>query len=170
MLVGGFYVLASLNESDGSVVNQNESDQRTGEDFIFTSVDGNEIHLSTYRGKIVVLDMWATWCNPCLSQIIELQKIYNQYSRDTLEIFSVDIDPSETLQQIKDFRDSFKLQKGIDLNWILGKDDGSIWQKYMISGGIPTLCIFDQEGKLFYQNEGLENAVRLSQKIDDLLD
>jgi cytochrome c biogenesis protein CcmG, thiol:disulfide interchange protein DsbE len=160
LLIGGFYVLAALNESD----------QRVEEDFIFNSVDGNEIHLSSYKGKIVILDMWATWCNPCKSQMIELKKIYEQYPREKLEIFSVDVDTSETFQQIQDFKDSFKEQADIDLNWIFGKDDGSIRKKYMMrEGGIPTLCIFDQEGKLYYQYEGAEDAATLTQKIGDLL-
>lgn len=68
----------------------------------------------------------------------------------------------------------------IELNWIFGKDDRSIWQKYMINDGIPTLCIFDQEGSLSFQCEGAavfseipsgwpEDMVTLAQKIDDLL-
>lgn len=160
LITSGFYVLATLNESD----------QRIKEDFIFTSVDGNEIHLSSYRGKIVILDMWATWCSPCLSQMTELKNIYEHYSRENLEIFSLDVDTSETFQQIQYFKDSFKAQEGIELNWIFGKDDGSIWQKYkMGNGGIPTLCIFDQEGKLYFQDEGVKDLKTLIQKIDDLL-
>jgi len=87
-----------------------------------------------------------------------------------LEIFSIDVDTSETLKQIQDFKEMFKDQEGIELNWIFGKDDGSIWKKYMMSnGGIPTLCIFDQEGNLCFQDEGAKEAVILAQKIDDLL-
>lgn len=159
-IVIGFYVLVNFNESDKS--NQ--------DDFIFTSVDGNDIHLSSYRGKIVVLDMWATWCRPCRSQMIELKKIYNIYPREDLEIISVDVDTSETLKQIKDFMDSFEQQEGIELNWIFGKDDGGIWQKYKMGNeGIPTLCIFDRDGNLYYQDEGAKDSLLLIQKIDDLL-
>jgi thiol-disulfide isomerase/thioredoxin len=160
LLVGGIYALVTLKELD----------QGIEEDFIFTSLDGNEIHLSSYRGKIVILDMWATWCKPCRSQMTELKKIYEHYPREKLEIFSIDVDTSETFQQIQDFREVFKNQEDIELNWIFGKDDGSIWQKYMMSnGGIPTLCIFDQEGNLYFQDEGAKDATALTQKIDDLL-
>ena len=160
LLFGGIYTLATLKKLD----------QGNEKDFTFTSLDGNEIHLSSYRGKIVILDMWATWCNPCRSQMTELKKIYEYYPREKLEIFSIDVDTSETLQQIKDFRGAFKNQEGIELNWIFGKDDGSIWKKYMTGdGGIPTICIFDQEGNLNFQEEGAKNAELLSQKIDDLL-
>jgi thiol-disulfide isomerase/thioredoxin len=160
LIVSVFYILINLDDVD----------QSNNEDFIFTSLDGNEIHFNSYRGKIVILDLWATWCSPCRTQMIELKKIYDKYPRDELEILSIDVDTSETFQQIQDFRDSFKVQEGIELNWFFGKDDGSIWQKYKMSkGGIPTLCIFDQEGNLYFQGEGVKDSVTLTQKIDDLL-
>jgi len=160
LLFGGIYALAILKKSD----------KDNAEDFAFISLDGNEIHLSSYRGKVVILDMWAIRCPPCRSQMTELKKIYDHYTRDEVEIFSIDVDTSETLQQIQDFREVFKNQGGIELNWIFGKDDGSIWKKYMTGdGGIPTICIFDQEGNLYFHGEGLKDAELLSQKIDDLL-
>jgi len=160
ILTAGIYVLATTDKSD----------LKDGEDFVFTSIDGNEIHLSSYRGKIVILDMWATWCGPCQLQMAELKKVYEHYSRENLEIFSLDVEASETLQQIQDFKEAFKDQRGIELNWIFGKDDGNIWQKYKTSkGGIPTLCIFDQKGKLYFQEAGVKDAAMLTQKIDNLL-
>ncbi len=151
----------------------------TGDDFVFTSLDGTSKHLSDYRGKVVILDMWATWCSPCQFQMTELKKTYEAYSRDDLEIISIDIDTRETVQLVENFRNAFK-QQGIELNWVFGMDDGSIWEKYMLNGGIPTLCIFDREGKLSLQHEGIavfseipqglsEDTVKLSQKIDSLL-
>ena len=152
------------------VLTLNNSSQNTRENFTFTSVDGDEIHLSSYRGKIIILDMWATWCSPCQSQMTELKKLYEQYPREKLEIMSVDVDTSETFTQIQDFKDSFKEQMNIELNWVFGKDDGSIWEKYKMSkGGIPTLCIFNQEGKLCFHEEGARDAVTLNEEIADLL-
>jgi len=125
----------------------------TGENFSFTTIDGKQEQLSDYRGKVVILDMMATWCQPCQYEMLELLKVYENYSRDDLEIISVDVDSKETSQQLKNYRDTFA-SYGYNLDWTFGMDDGSIWNKYGKSG-IPTLCIFDQEGNLHFTHEGL---------------
>ena len=75
-----------------------ESDE--GEEFIFITLDGIQIRLSDYRGKVVILDMWATWCGPCVYQMSELRKIYDSYDRNELEIISLNIDLDENSQII----------------------------------------------------------------------
>lgn len=152
-----------------------------GEDFVFTLLDGTERHLSDYRGKVVILDMWATWCTPCQLQMIELKKVYENYSRNDLEILSIDIEQSESASLIQSFIEEFKNQLGIELNWIFGMDNGSIWRKYMTGqGAIPTLYIFDQKGNVTFTHEGVsvfseippgwpDDIVKLKPKIDELL-
>lgn len=137
----------------------NENDE--GEEFVFTALDGTLIYLSNYRGKVVILDMWATWCGPCQVVMPELKNIYDTYSRDELEIFSVDIDSRESVQLIQSFMEWFTDNYGIELDWIFGRDDGSISEKYLKDGAIPTLAIFDQKGRLHYNEAGVHGFTEI---------
>ncbi|KYK23139.1 hypothetical protein AYK21_03090 [Thermoplasmatales archaeon SG8-52-2] len=156
------------------------SESIEGEEFVFTNLDGAQVSLSSYRGKVVILDMWATWCGPCHAVMPELEKIYNDYSRDQLEIMSVDIDPRESVAVIEDFIDSFENQNNIELSWIFGRDDGSISEKYMNESAIPTLAVFDQQGRLHYRKAGVhvyneipegfpENTPKLAPILNELI-
>ena len=136
----------------------------TGGDFVFTSLDGETKHLSDYRGKVVILDMWATWCGPCKLQLSELKEVYKNYSRDDVEILSIDIDQRESMELIQSFLSDFEYE------WTFGLDNGSIWETYKgASGGIPTLCIFDKNGTLSFSHEGLIVQTTLTLIIDKLI-
>ena len=133
-----------------------KSDSDNGEDFEFALLDGTVKHLSDYRGKIVILDMWASWCSPCAYQMAELRTAYDTYDRNELEIISLNIDPRENNDVINQYVSDYKSQLGVDLDWIFGQDNGSVWAEYMIGqGGIPTLYIFNQEGIIHFSHEGL---------------
>ena len=79
-----------------------------GEEFSFQGLDGLNKNLSDYRGKIVILDMWATWCSPCGYQMLELEKVYHYYGKEIIEIISIDIDQGETIKMVQDYIDESK--------------------------------------------------------------
>ena len=147
--------------------NENSTED-TGHNFDIILLDGSTIQLSDFRGKIVIMDLWAIWCQPCAAQLIELDILYDTYSRDDLEILSINIDLRESSQDIQDYIDSAK-DYDYDFEWIFGNDEGSIWDDYQISGGIPTLYIFDKKGNIYYSAEALHSNSDLAKKIDELL-
>ncbi|MEF8879817.1 MAG: TlpA disulfide reductase family protein [Candidatus Thermoplasmatota archaeon] len=163
-----------------ALLSEDKQSSDDGEDFAFTSLDGNTKHLSDYRGKIIVLDMWATWCQPCHYQMLELKKIYQHYNSTDLEILSIDTYDGETSSDVKNFLNKFEKQ-ATQLNWTFGMEKNSL-EKYK-GEGIPSLCIFDQQGEVYYKHTGLcffkepvpswgsniKNPVFLKEKIDQLL-
>ena len=86
--------------------------------------------------------------------------MYENYTRNELEIFSVDIDARESASYIQSFKDWYTETYNIKLDWIFGMDNGSISEKYLKDGSIPTLAIFDQSGRLYYREAGVHGFIK----------
>lgn len=153
----------------------------TGDEFTFYDLDNNERKLSDYRGNVVVVDMWATWCQPCQYQMLELKKAYDHYQNENVEILSIDIDNRESISLINEFKQEFA-NYGYPLEWTFGLVKDSL-DEYMTEGAIPTLAIFDQDGNLAFRHAGVsyfdtipdnypsdqQQPPLLKNKIDELL-
>ncbi|MBW3535683.1 MAG: TlpA family protein disulfide reductase [Gemmatimonadetes bacterium] len=64
----------------------------TAPDFTAFTLDGSEARLSDYRGKVVLLNIWATWCPPCLEEMPSMQRLYEEFGERDFEILAVSID------------------------------------------------------------------------------
>jgi peroxiredoxin len=109
-------------------------------DFTLTSVDGETITLSKLRGKVVLLDFWATWCAPCRLAIPHINDLYKAYRERGLEIIGLSLDKGSPERVRK-----FALTMGIEYTIIMADDD--LVKKYGISP-IPTTYLIDREGNI----------------------
>ncbi len=118
---------------------------------------GKKISLEDYRGKVVLLDFWASWCMPCKQEMPTVKKVYDKYHQQGFEIIGISLDES---------REKFKsyIQKE-NISWpqiFDGKSgEEGIARKYAVST-IPTTFLIDREGKIADKNmrgEQLEKAV-----------
>lgn len=112
----------------------------------------NKINFNSYLGKIVLLDFWASWCKPCLSNIPFLKKIYSKYKTKKFDIISVSLD---------DNLDNWK--NGINSNPVEWKNMSDLkgWQgpliKYLKIESIPRYSLLDVDGKMIISDIKLEN-------------
>ncbi|MCA9252492.1 MAG: TlpA family protein disulfide reductase [Phycisphaerales bacterium] len=113
-------------------------------DFEGTTLAGEKVKLSDLRGKVVLIDFWATWCAPCVAEMPNIKRAYDQYkdSGDFVVLgISVDNDP-QTVSR-------FVTAKGV--NWpqiAVGPSDlNPIAKTYYVSG-VPATFLIDQEGKV----------------------
>ena len=135
-------------------------DQAPG--FAVQTIDGEAISLDKFRGKVVVLDLMATWCNPCALQMSELNQLRATYSTSEVVILSIGVDTKESAQQLRDFKEQHYA------NWRFARDTDGVGDKYDAQS-IPTLAIIDKEGGLQWRHAGVTSFDDLKDRIDPLL-
>lgn len=116
------------------------SDLRKAPDFTLTSLDKNEIKLSNYKGKVIILDFWATWCPPCKAEIPFFIELYKKYREQGLAIIGVAISDEE--YKVQAFAKNFKI------NYPVAMGNEKIVEDYGGIRGLPTTFIIDKEGNI----------------------
>ena len=125
---------------------------------LYTLTDRN---LSEFRGRIVVLDLFARWCQPCIQEIPHLAQINQKYDSNDVVIISI-ASSGDDVTALRQFK------KEYDMTWKVAVDAVGVFDQYDVMY-IPTLVILDSNGAVYYRNEGLTDAATLSEKIDLLL-
>ncbi len=108
-------------------------------DFTLPNLAGGESSLSDYKGKVVFLNFWATWCKPCEDEIPSMQRLYEELEGSSFEIVAVSVD-SEGMDVVKNFAQQY----GITFT-VLHDRKGRIKELYKTTG-VPETFILDQNG------------------------
>jgi len=141
--------------------------------FTLTDINGNVVSLEDLAGKVVILDFFYPQCQYCDDEVVHLEEIYREYSRDEVEIISISIQQN-TIQDLQEFKkgpNSFSNLE-YEMSWIIARDTetANVIGKYDIAG-YPTTIIIDQDGYMSPNSPfvGLTSATKLSQEVDNLL-
>ena len=117
-----------------------------GIDFALTNLEGKKVQLSELKGKVVVLDFWATWCGPCLASFPYMQKMVEKYKGKSVEFLFINTGENTTPEETVQLISKFITDKKYDFN-VLFDFEKEVSKKYKIKG-IPTKVIIGKEGNL----------------------
>jgi|SRR5579871_289070 len=125
-------------------------------------LNGNELSLEAYKGRVVLLNFWATWCGPCRSEIPSLIRIQEAY-RDRLQIIGMDVD-DEDEEQLRAF------VKSQGINYPVAMTSLAVRFAYGGIAALPTMFIINQESKVVQKHVGLFNPALYEIEARALLD
>jgi len=133
--------------------------------FVLSTVKGDRISLDNYRGKVVMLDFFASWCPPCRMATPEVKSIYQKYRDKGFVVVAIAIDEGPAAAaSVRDF------VKELDIPYPVLLDDGNTSREYQVIS-IPTSVIIDKEGKIRSRHIGLspDFTDTVSKEIEALL-
>ena len=131
--------------------------------FTLKDMNGKDVTLSAYKGKVILLDFWATWCIPCKEEIPWFVAFQTKYARQGLQVLGVSVD--DPVDKLKPYAASLKMNYPVLQG--LGHDDvqdayGPLW-------GIPVTVLISRDGKICAKHTGISTQEAFEKEIKSLL-
>jgi thiol-disulfide isomerase/thioredoxin len=133
--------------------------------FTFENIEGGVTSLEDLKGKYVYIDVWATWCGPCIAEIPALKELEKAYHNKNIEFVSISID---------EYKDKDKWSKMIETKGLKGiqliadKDWSSDFVKQYAIDGIPRFILLDDEGNIISSDAPRPSDSKLKDVLDEL--
>ena len=132
-------------------------------DWQLSDVNGKSLRLADFKGKVVVLDFWATWCPPCRAEIPGLIAIQKKYADQGLSIIGVSVD-EQGPKAVKPFIDRFAI------NYPVVMGDAKVLADYGGISLIPTTFVIDRAGNVVATHQGYTDQATFESEIRPLLE
>lgn len=165
LLIFIFSFLSCTRTDDAGIKYAPSQIDRSAPEFKLSTITGKQVTLSYYKGRVVLIQFWATWCPTCRTTIIELGPIYEKYKDKGFDILAISID---TGQDVKNKLSAFAEQHGMTYQVLIG--DRKVASRYGVHA-IPTSFLIDKEGKIkgYYLGFQPDFSSELRRKIGELL-
>ena len=129
-----------------------DTDPRLAPEFTLRSLDGLDVSLAEYRGSVVILDFWASWCPPCREEMPELIKFYKLHKDPKFELIAVNIDNDNNNAKL------FLNKLFPEPPFSIVMDDSQKIPALFNIEAMPTTIFIDKKGKIRYQHDGFKKS------------
>ena len=131
--------------------------------FTLKDADNRDVSLSQYKGKVIVIDFWATWCGPCKVEIPHFVEFQEKYGKAGLQIVGISVDDTadKLVPYVRDMKMNYPVLQGLD------RDD--LQEAYGPIVGIPVSVIISRDGKICATHTGLTGKDVFEREIKALL-
>ena len=158
-----FLAACSRLPSSGKGAVKAESERQQAPNFTLKDATGAAVKLSDYRGKVVLLNFWATWCGPCKIEIPWFMDFQQQYKDRDFAVLGVSMD-DDGWQSVKPYVAEHKINYRI----VIGTEE--LTQQYGGVEALPTTFVLDREGRIASVHKGLVSKSEYQNEILNLLD
>ena len=151
---------AAVSDNNEEADKENGTEDKSAPDFKVVDADNEEITLSSFAGKPVVLNFWASWCPPCKSEMPDFQKAYEQYGTD---IAFVMLNLTDGVRETKEKAQSYIAKQGFTFPTYYDVEQIAA-NTYFITS-IPTTYFIDENGDVIASAKGMLDAETLEKGI-----
>ena len=131
-------------------------------DYTMKDMNGVDVKLSSFRGKVIIVNFWATWCGPCKAEIPAFVELQKQYAKD-LVILGISVD--DPVEKLKPYAAQYKINYPVLVG--LGRDD--VQEAYGPLYGIPASFIIGRDGMICRKHMGIAPKAQFEREIKALL-
>lgn len=131
----------------------------------FNDLGGQPVALEQLKGKVAVVNFWATWCPPCRKEIPDLIEVHAQYRERGVAFLGIAVEDNSELVQ------DFARASGIDYPLVIGKEQGMVLMQKLGNrlAGLPFTLVLDAQGNIVANRRGKMNAARLTEALQAAL-
>ncbi|MDW8328128.1 MAG: redoxin domain-containing protein [Anaerolineales bacterium] len=126
-------------------------------DFVLFDLEGRQVRLSDFKGQVVLLNFWATWCSPCEAEMPAIEDRYATFKSHGLVVLGINQD--EDTETVKAFVER------LGLSFTIVLDPGAVVGELYRARGLPTTFIVDRDGKIIVQKVGFMSDRQLDQYL-----
>ena len=129
--------------------------------FALKDITGAPLRLADYRGKVVLVDFWATWCVPCRTEIPHFAKLQTKYASRGFSVIGISLDDAP--EPVPPFA------KKYGMNYPVAVGDAALAERYGGVLGLPVAFVIDRDGRIRHRYDGVTSAKTFEQAVVALL-